>query len=145
MSFDDLPRDWPSRPLRDPDFTADVLDLCVSDQDRTAGGLAVLFCRRDDTLAQPVFVGDIPDEQGLLDALVSLGRATVEMPPVAGAVMAIVRPWGAVCDGDRRAHQQAIEVCRGVGITLLGMYVVTRTSISCLPVAPELVRGTGAA
>lgn len=138
MSFEDLPRDWPGRPLSNPVLAADVLDLCVSDRDRSRGGLSVLLCREDDTLAQPVFVGPLEDAAelpGIAERMVETSR---ELQGVGGVVLAVVRPWGSVNDADRRVHQRAIEVCGALGVRLLGTYVVTDSEISQLPLAREL-------
>ena len=63
MSFKDLPKDWPARPLDDVSVGASVVDLCVSDRDRGVGGLSVLLCRTDRTLSQPVFVEEVPGSE----------------------------------------------------------------------------------
>jgi hypothetical protein len=61
MTANDLPRDWPLRPLTGPRFMADVLDLVVTGRSRAEGvGLNVLLGRTDDRLAQPCAVTDVP-------------------------------------------------------------------------------------
>lgn len=139
MTFHDLPKDWPHRSLADPRTAADVLDLCVSDRDRSAGGLSVLLCRHDHTLAQPVFVGPLDDAPDLPDLLDRLVEMTTSVPGVAALVLAVVRSWGGVSDADRRLHQHAIEVCRARGVDLLGTYLVTGLAVTRLPVADHLV------
>ncbi|GAA5161563.1 hypothetical protein [Ornithinimicrobium tianjinense] len=137
MSFEDLPDNWPERSLADPTFAADVVDLCVSDADRRIGGLSVLLARLDGALSQPIFVGSIPAEE-LTDAVTRLVEVAEHLPGVGGVVLSLVRPWGAVSDADRVVHQHAIEVCRASPVPLLGTYVVTRASVTHLPVAEEL-------
>ncbi len=39
MTYQDLPTDWPSRPVTDPAITSDLLDLVVRDADRVDGAL----------------------------------------------------------------------------------------------------------
>jgi hypothetical protein len=56
MTFDDLPRNGPHRPLTEPQFVADVLDLVVTGRSRALGEIYILLCRRDDRLAQPCAV-----------------------------------------------------------------------------------------
>ena len=141
MTFEDLPQNWPTVPLGEDDFTADVLDLCVTNRDRLAGGLSLLLCRRDDTLAQPVFVGEIIDDVELLDITGRTLELIVDIPEVAGVVVGIARPEGAVNDHDRAVHQRAVEVCRHVGIRLLGTFLVTTGGVTCLPAVPELASG----
>lgn len=144
MTFQDLPRDWPARPLSDPVLAADVLDLCVTDGDRIQGGLSVLLCRRDDTLAQPVFVGDVPEDD-LCATISRILDVTEEMGDVGAIVVGIVRSWGSVTDADRMVHQRAIEVCGSAGLRLLGTFVVTTGGVTHLPVAAELLARHGAA
>ena len=63
MSFEDLPADWPQRPVTDSEITADLLDLIVGDRDRAVGALGILLCGRDERLLQPVVV-EAPDLHG---------------------------------------------------------------------------------
>lgn len=137
MTHKDLPDDWPARPLDDPAVAPDVVDLCVRDRDRAVGGLSVLYCRRDGTLGQPVFVQEVAAGE-LPEVVERLVEAGTELPGVGGVVVSVVRPWGAVDDADRAAHQRALDVCRAVGLRLLGMYVVTRAGVTLLPVADGL-------
>lgn len=132
MSFEDLPSDWPSRPLTDPDFVHDVLDLCVSHADRAAGGLAVLTLRDDLTLAQPLFVeGPLPrlEQRTIVRTLMSAcsreGRDTT-------FVCAIAHEQGGLSDQDRGLHQVLIDVCAEQGLTLLSTHLVTGTGIQSL-------------
>lgn len=137
MTFHDLPQDWPTRRLDDPTVAPSIVDLCVSDADRDAGGLSVLFCRSDGTLSQPVFLERVPARELPL-AVRRVVHAASHLPGVGGVVVSVVRRWGAVTDADRQVHQRAIEECRAAGLALLGAYVVTRASVEPLPVAAGL-------
>jgi hypothetical protein len=137
MTFHDLPDDWHSRRLDDPTVAPSIVDLCISDRDRSTGGLSVLLCRTDGTLSQPVFLERVPAHE-LPVAVERLVHAATHLPGVGGVVVSVVRCGGAVTDGDRRVHQRAIEECRAAGLPLLGTYVVTRASVTPLPVASEL-------
>ncbi len=141
MSFSDLPRDWPARSLADPTFAADVLDLCVSDADRMTGGVSFLLCRADGSLAQPVFVRGLPHETAMRETVAATVLTCLTLAGVGGLVIAVVRPWGAVDDRDRRLHQLAIEVCRRAAIDLHGTFVVTGAGVTHLPVAAPLRSG----
>lgn len=145
MTFEDVPDDWPTRPLSDQVLAADLLDLCITDQDRMKGGLSLLLCRRDDTLAQPVFVGDIPRPDELWFTMERTLEITAEVPEAAAVVVALVRHWGTVTDADRALHQHAIEVCGRTGIRLLGTFLVTSAGVTPLPVASALLSRHGAA
>ncbi len=135
MSYHDLPPDWPTRSLADPLFAADVLDLCVSDADRSTGGLSFLLCRADGSLAQPVFVGDLPHETALREVVSATVLSCVTLAGIGGVVIALARAWGGVCDADRRLHQHALEVCRRARVDLHGTFLVTGAGVTHLPVA----------
>lgn len=145
MSFQDLPDDWPTRPLHDPALATDVLDLCVSDRDRLTGGLSVLCCREDATLSQPIFVANDGTEGDLAWGVEQMVSILAELPGVGGMVMAAVRPTGHVTDEDRRAHERAMSACRSHGLALWGFYLVTHAAITPLPVALELAPDAPAA
>lgn len=132
MSFHDLPEDWPHRSLEDPLVAADVADLCVSEADRSGGCLALLLCRTDGTLAQPVTIEThgCPDVPALLEQFVDL---TPELPGVGGLVVVIGRPWGGPTSSDAAVHRRALEVCRTKGLTLWGTYLATSVGVSALP------------
>jgi hypothetical protein len=137
MSFDDLPRDWPRRPLSDPVLTADVIDLVVSDADRRSQGLGFLLCRPGGTLGQPFFVG-AQEYADPCQAVTLMTRAAEETPGVAGLVLVLARSGGPVDDADRSVHQHAIDVTRAAGLTLWGTYLATRSGVTALPVAADL-------
>ena len=139
-NLDELDPDLPPFPpdLADPATAAEVLDLLITPEDRRGGGIGVLLCARDDTLLQPIFVGGLPGQEGLLAGIGRLVGITREMPMVASLVLAVVKPWGHVTDTDRAAHQRAIEECCAVGVRLLGTYVVTTAEVIPLPVGPGL-------
>ncbi|MGD8149614.1 hypothetical protein [Ornithinimicrobium sp. Y1694] len=138
MTFEDLPKDWPSRPLDDPIVGPDVVDLCVSYKDRLGGGLSVLFCRADATLAQPVFIGDFELGDDLALAAERMIEIGTSLPGVGGLVMSVVREVGCPTDEDRRVHQRALEVCASYDMRLVAFNVVTASGITPLAVAPEL-------
>ncbi|WP_130012231.1 hypothetical protein [Serinicoccus sediminis] len=144
MSFEDLPRDWPARVLDDPVVTADVVDLVVSDADRSAGALGFLLCRPGGTLAQPVVVGDLRGEDPLVvvDRMVEV---VAHLPDTPGFVLAVARARGLVGDADRRLHQHALDACAAAGLTLWGTYLATHAGVTHLPVAHGLARRHGAA
>lgn len=144
MSFDDLPADWPARPLDDVPLATSVVDLCVSNLDRHVGGLSVLLCRTDRTLSQPMFVEEVPRVE-LCEAVARLVEAGSQLPGVGGVVVSVVRPWGAVTDLDRAAHQSALDACRASGLLMLGMYVVTLAGVTHLPLAEGLAGRTDVA
>jgi hypothetical protein len=128
MTFDDLPRDWPHRPLTEPRFVADVLDLVVTGRSRAEGALYVLLCRSDDRLAQPCAVTDVPVQREELthrEILQPFAAMMRQTEPAGSMLVAIARPGPLVVgDDDRAWHQAAIDVCAD-GPRLLGVHVVT--------------------
>lgn len=138
MSFHDLPRDWPMHSLADPVLAADVVDLVVSEADRSAGGLSFLLCRWDGSLGQPVFVAtDGCDDLGEVVRFM-VDTALDHLPGMTGMVLAVAKPFGGLTDADRRLHQHALDLCRQHGFILLGTYLATVGRVVPLPVAVEL-------
>lgn len=135
MSFEDLPPDWPSRPLSDPLLAGDVLDLCVSRADRLHGGLSVLVLRPDLTLAQPIFVAGSMPSEGRGAALSTLFLACSANAADAAFVVAIVHEQTALSDEDRALHQGVIEVCRKLGFTVVSTHLVTANAAEILPIS----------
>ncbi len=60
MTFEDLPDNWPTLPLTEPQLLADVLDLVVGHHDRVDESFVVLACDSDVRLVQPCVIGPDP-------------------------------------------------------------------------------------
>lgn len=145
MSFEDLPSDWPQRPVTDPAITADLLDLIVTDRDRAAGALAVLLCGRDDRLLQPIVVeapklqADAEERRQGFDnicaALGHLGEPGAEGGTSGfGLLVALARPGPPLATaGDLGWRDTAQQSCRDYGVGLLGVWLVTPEVIWPLP------------
>lgn len=139
MSFEDLPRDWATRPLTDPAIFADVIDLLVSSRDRLDGAVHVLLCGRTGRLLQPCAVStrDMPPGADRRKAFDVFARVLADSGDDGGIVVAIARDGRAgVTDSDREWHQAALEVCREHGIRLLGVAVATPRGVVRLPDHP---------
>jgi len=144
MAFDDLPDDWPSRPLTDPVLVRDVLDLVVSDRDRRAGSIAVLICDGDHRLRLPVVINDVAQIRS--DAERRRGLATIlgavkelDAPDAGGrpAVhVAIARRDGLSITRSDHSWQQAAAAACGSDIDLLGVHLVTCSGSRAVP-APD--------
>jgi hypothetical protein len=145
MTFEDLPADWPRRPVTDPAITADLLDLVIGDRDRAAGALGILLCGRDDRLLQPIVV-EAPDLRagaaerrrgfdgicGALGHLSEAGGDGVVLRPK--LLVAVARPGpGLATAADRRWRDTAEQSCRDYGVGLLGVWLVTPNVIRPLP------------
>jgi hypothetical protein len=132
MSFHDLPADWPTRPVTDPDLFTDVIDLCVSERDRATGALYALLCDVDGHLVQPIAVppgrrvrhpGDDEDRLALLDPFAAV---LASQAPAGGLVVALARrgPVEAT-PADRLWHESARQVCRRHEVRLLATAVAS--------------------
>jgi hypothetical protein len=140
MSFEDLPRDWPTRPVTDPAITADLLDLIVTDRDRSEGAIGLLLCGGEGRLTQPVVVSSPPaivtpaDRPKVFDVMC---RAMSGGPPDGGPpglLVAVARPGSAhPTPEDLRWRDAAIRSCDDHGVLLLGVWLMTPTSILPLP------------
>ena len=139
MTFDDLPADWPTRPLSDTTIAADIVDLVVREGDREGGCLSILLCGDDHHLIQPLTITDLDGEPRVVhrepfDAFLShLGTE------LGGIVVAVGRPGGLHPDDEARAwHEAAIASCREHGVPLLGTYLATDHGVVEMPVWEEL-------
>jgi hypothetical protein len=136
MTFEDLPHDWPTRPLTDPRIAADVVDLVVRESDRATGCLTILLCDDTRRMIQPIsitdldLVGPAPGEYGRPFDLV-VGEFAERL---GGVVVAIGRPHGSSPDDEARAwHEAAIAGCREHGVPLLGTYLATADAVVEMP------------
>jgi hypothetical protein len=141
MSFEDLPADWATRPLTDDAIFADVIDLIVTNRDRTAGAVYLLLCGPTDRLLQPCAITDlgakrVADRCAVIEPF---ARIVAESIDDGGIVLAVARDGRpGVIDADRRWHEAAIQVCRAHGIRLLAVAVATPRGIWRLPdLAPD--------
>jgi hypothetical protein len=128
MTFDDLPPDWPTRPLHDARLVADVLDLVVSEQARDDGALVVLCCDAADRLRTPVQI-DAPEAGEPLASratmLATLCEAVAGIEPDAGVLLAVARRGGLSVTADDRCWAEAAVAAAAGRVRLLGVHVVT--------------------
>ena len=127
MSFQDLPADWPQRPITDPAIFTDAVDLLASEADRRAGAIYVLLCEPDGRLAQPCVITDLGDTA-------YQNKAAVFAPfthfPDLGLVVIIARPGRVqTVDADREWPEAPARVCREAGMPLLAVAVATPRAI----------------
>lgn len=134
MTYDDLPADWPQRPLTDPTLTADVVDLVVRETDRAEGCLGILLCNHEHRLVQPLTINDIDDvpahERRRPFDLFMSGCGD----RLGGIVVAVGRPRGYVPDDVARGwHEAAIVASREHDVPLLGTYLATVHAVIEMP------------
>lgn len=125
MAFTDLPDNPRDLPLSDPAYTADFLDLVVSERDRSRGALALLLCDDHDRMQVPVVIGDLPAEMSD-DERQGMVAAVVEALAGHGAVLvAVARRSGLSIRAEDRAWRRAAERACAAGPRLLGVHVIT--------------------
>lgn len=138
MSFEDLPPEWPERPLTNPALVADVLDLIVTDRSRDEGAIHILLCDEQGRLVLPIAV-DEPDAEASLDdrvGVISTFLRAAEREREPGAVLvAIARRGGLSATADDILWAEAALATLG-GWRLLGVHVVTRAGSRPLPKQP---------
>lgn len=128
MSFDDLPDDWPSRPLTAPDLVADVLDLLVTPLARRRGALYLLLCDDAGRLLVPVALDELQHEESpeqRVDLVARLLDLASQTGPVASLLAAVARPGGLSVTADDRSWAEAVAAAADGRTRLLGVHVVT--------------------
>lgn len=131
LSFDQLPPDWPTRPLTDPFIASGVVDLCVPLRDRDAWSVAVLLCDADSRLLQPCLVGDVPRVSNDLDKLRLLKPfAQFAREQDGGLLVVRARPGQrAVDEEDRSWARVAQHACDVRSVPLVGVWLATPRGI----------------
>jgi len=138
MSFEDLPADWPQRPLTEPQLVADVLDLCVSEAARHDGCLAVLLCDEQARLLQPCLVSDIDQISTEADRLKACTTFAIAAAHIgAGVLFALGRRRGLSVTADDEAWARvARQACAGT-VAMLGFHVITHAGSRPIPIGEQ--------
>lgn len=127
MTCEDLPEDWPTTPLTEPNHLADVLDLFVDRRARLAGSLLILVCDDEHRPVQPLVIegiDEVPpaDSCQLLEPMaVAIGQAL----PEASVVCAIARRKGSRVTAGDRGWRRCIEDAFAGRTEVLGVHLVT--------------------
>jgi hypothetical protein len=131
MTFEDLPEDWPHRPVTDPALFDDVVDLVVTERDRRRGALYILLCDEGGRLLQPCAVTDLgpgcePDPQ----LIEPFAKALVHQCPDGGLVVVVARCGvPAPRETDVRWARAAEAICAGWDARLLAAAVATPAGV----------------
>jgi hypothetical protein len=141
MTFEDLPPDWPRRPVTDPAITADLLDLFVGDRDRAVGAVGILLCGREGRLLQPMVVetpelrmGAAERRRGFDALCAAFGHLGEPGASGLGLLVALARPGQPlVTPADLAWRDTAYRSCQESGLALLGVWLVTPEVIRPLP------------
>ncbi|WP_433004652.1 hypothetical protein [Kribbella sp. CA-294648] len=128
MTFTDLPANWLTLPLTDPDLAANVVDLYVSQGDRRRGVLSALLCDADTRFLAAIHL-DLPEE-GPLTSPKSCAKAlaplipALQLRPGGALLLALGRPRPDPAS-DHDWTQAALQTCRAASIRLLAFYLAT--------------------
>jgi hypothetical protein len=125
MAFTDLPDNPRDLAVSDPAYTADFLDLVVSERDRSRGTLALLLCDDEDRLLVPVVVGELPAELSDDDRRSTVARVIAPMKGGGAVLVAVARRSGLGIRSEDLAWRQAAERACADGPRLLGVHVIT--------------------
>jgi hypothetical protein len=138
MTFEDLPADWPDRPLDDPRLVTDVLDLCVSMADRAAGAIIFLLCDPEGRLVQPVAIGELPPRFTVAECEQAIEVMVEAMDGHGSLHVAIARRDGLTITEDDRVWAAAAGRVTGGRVRLLGVHVVTMGGSRPVPLRGSL-------
>lgn len=132
MTFEDLPKNFRDLSLDDPVLRADAIDLFVGHLDRTNGCFAIVLLDEAHRAVQPVLITELgeADPPALAGPLRTLLNE-VRPPAIVGALGRAGSPL--FTDTDRACHQVLVDLCRELGVELLGAYVATDNLVRELP------------
>ncbi|TWD84783.1 hypothetical protein FB561_5979 [Kribbella amoyensis] len=134
MTFTRLPKDWRRQPLSDPVLAADVIDLYCTVGDRRRGSLMVVICDEEERFRGAIAVDlselspDL-DPRGMTEALKPVVDP-LSVYPEGALILALARvgPMG-ITASDAAWLEASVQVCRVLGIRLLGFYVASRSTV----------------
>lgn len=137
MNFENLPADWPSIPLTDPDHVADVLDIFVGIRGRTVGSLVILICDDQHRPVQPMIMNDIgagaPRDAHVPLAQIADGIA--EFKPDATVLCAVARPGRTRVTKTDRQWAQCVGRAFSGRLPVIGVHLVTLDGT--IPIPPS--------
>lgn len=139
MNFENLPADWPTIPLTDPDHIADVLDIFVGERDRTFGALLILICDEQRRPVQPITIGDLDGKRPAeaLPRLRNVAETVAAMNPDATILCAIGRRGRLrVTKTDRRWQRLCEEAFAG-SLHLVGVHLITLDGTMPMPAVTD--------
>lgn len=128
MTFENLPKDWPTRSLSNTSLAADVVDLTLNSFDRERTSIGLLLCDDSHRLLQPMVINEIADctagerrhlFEVVCDAMDDIDATTL--------VVTLARPSGVhLTDADHGWLETAREVCVARDVRLIGTFLADR-------------------
>lgn len=139
MNFKNLPTDWPTIPLTDPDHIADVLDIFVGMRDRMLGSLLILICDAQRRPVQPVILNDIDAGApgGAHLPLARIAQHVAELNPEATVLCAIARQGRTRVTRTDQRWARALERAFAGRLDLLGVHLITLDGTVPIPSSAE--------
>ena len=132
MTFDDLPQNFRDLSLDDPVLRSDAIDLFVSLADREAGSFTIVLLDDGHRVLQPVVISELGEAEPA-EVVASLRRVLSELD-TGGIVAALGRDGSPLfSDRDRTFHQLTVDLCRDLGLDLLGFYLATPATVREMP------------
>lgn len=127
MTFQNLPDDWQSMSLADPDLALDVVDLFLGYHDRLKSSALLILCDESGRAVQPVVVNGVDwlmsatERERLFRFLEDAGspKVVVAVSSPSPIPPTVVMRWWAT----------ATEVLPQVAVELLGFYCADATSV----------------
>ncbi|KRE41455.1 hypothetical protein [Knoellia sp. Soil729] len=132
MTFDDLPQNFRDLSLDDPVLRSDAIDLFVSLADREAGSFTIVLLDDGHRVLQPVVISELGEAEPA-EVVASLRRVLSELD-TGGIVAALGRDGSPLfSDRDRTFHQLTVDLCRDLGLDLLGFYLAAPATVREMP------------
>lgn len=128
-TFEELPEDWDSHSLDDPELLCGVVDLFARQADRERGALLALLASPDLRLLQPITIDDVPigcDDFHQHQLVHQLCEVVRQVCPGGGLALAIARRGAVVqTHWDQNWRSALALACQDAGVTDLGCYLAT--------------------
>lgn len=139
MTFDNLPKTWPSEPVDSQQRAIDVVDLLLHPSERSLGcAFFILLDQQRRPVPSPILIGDVGSEsapnrgrEGLAMMLHVCGES---LGQGAALVFALGRDGSAaLTDRDREWHQCVIDLARETRIELYAACLATPAGVRVFP------------
>lgn len=132
MTFENLPKNFRDLSLDDPVLRSDAIDLFVGLADREGGSFTVVLVDEEHRVLQPILISDV-GEIDPAELAMPLRRLLTEVHAT-GIVAALGRDGSPLfTDTDRTCHQLTVDICRDLGLDLLGFYLATPSAVRDMP------------
>jgi hypothetical protein len=134
MNFEDLPKDWHTVPLTDPDRIADVLDLLVPVRDRYRGALLIAICDAQRRFVQAMLITELGSQEVYEGTFFEqLADLLADAVPGCTVLCALARRRNLQATERDQQWRRVLESSFAGRVELIGMHLVTVTG--CLEIS----------